>query len=324
MPLLLRPDIDMKETHLPSRLILPGSLLAALASLSPSGHAVTPEAAPEPIVCKSDASWNDPATPRRIHGDTWFVGTCGISALLVTSPQGHVLIDGATPQAGTQIIANIRALGFRPEDVRHVLLSHEHMDHAGGLAELQRATGAPVLAREPAVATLKRGASDRSDPQLLVLDPFPPVSNVRTIADDEVVKVGAIALQAIATPGHTPGGTSWTWRSCENEDCRQIVYADSLTAISDKQYRFSDDAAHPGYVTALRQTLTRVANLPCDILVTPHPSASRLWSRIGPGTNEPLVDTGACRAYSEAAGKRLDARLAEEAAAPVGKHKATP
>jgi len=314
----------MKETNLPSRLILPGSLLAALASLSPSGHAVTPEAAPEPIVCKADAGWNDPATPRRIHGETWFVGTCGISALLVTSPQGHVLIDGATPEAGKQIVDNIRTLGFKPQDVRAIVLSHEHRDHAGGLAELQRATGAPVLAREPAVATLKRGASDRSDPQLLVLDPFPPVSNVRTIAGDEVIKVGPIAMQAIPTPGHTLGGTSWTWRSCENEDCRQIVYADSLTAISDKEYRFSDEAAHPGYVGALRATLARVAALPCEILITPHPSASRLWSRMGPGANEPLVDTDACRVYSEAAGKRLDARLVEEAAAQLGKDEATP
>jgi metallo-beta-lactamase class B len=252
------------------------------------------------------------------------VGTCGISALLVTSPQGHVLIDGATPQAGSQIVDNIRALGFKPEDVRYVVFSHEHFDHVGGLAQVQRATGAPVLARAPAVEVLERGASDRGDPQFLSLEPFAPVAQVRAIADDEQVEVGTLVLQAIATPGHTAGGTSWTWRSCEGGDCRQIVYADSLTALSDKQYRFSDEAAHPGYVAAFRQTLARVAALPCDILVTPHPSASRLWSRIGPGASEPLVDAGACRTYSEAAGKRLEARLAEEASAPAAAEKAAP
>ena len=316
----------MKEADLRHHSTLLTALVASIAALlATAAHAAAISPTPPgPITCAADAGWNDPATPRRVHGDTWYVGTCGITALLVTSPQGHVLIDGATPEAGAQIVANIRALGFKPEDVRHVLLSHEHMDHAGGLAELQRATGAPVLARRPAVATLKRGASDRSDPQLRVLDRFTPVSNVQTIADDEVVKVGSLTLQAIPTPGHTPGGTSWTWHSCDGDDCLQIVYADSLTAISDKEYRFSDEASHPGYLDALRETLARVAALPCDILITPHPSASRLWSRIGPGANEPLVDTSACRAYSEAAGKRLDARLAEEAAAPVGKDKATP
>jgi metallo-beta-lactamase class B len=261
--------------------------------------------------CADDAGWNEPTAPLNVYGNTWYVGTCGIGALLVTSPEGHVLIDGATSQAGGQIVANIRALGFKPEDVRFVLSTHEHSDHAGGLAGLQRATGAPVLARAPAVATLKRGASDRGDPQFLQLKSFPPVGDVRPIADDEVVEVGPLALQAISTPGHTAGGTSWTWRSCEGG-----VYADSLTAISDDAYRFSDDAAHPGYVAMFRETLARVAALPCDILITPHPSASRLWSRIGPGAHEPLVDTGACRAYARKATERLDKRLADETVAP--------
>ncbi|RYZ74707.1 MAG: subclass B3 metallo-beta-lactamase [Lysobacteraceae bacterium] len=264
--------------------------------------------------CAADAGWNDPARPLRVHGNTWYVGTCGISALLLTSPQGHVLVDGATPQAGAQILANIRALGFKPEDVRAIVLSHEHVDHAGGLAELQRVTGAPVLARAPAVPILQRGASDRSDPQLLSLKGFAPVAGVKAIADDDVVRVGPLSLAAIPTPGHTPGGTSWTWRSCDAKDCRQLVYADSLTAISDKHYRYADDASHPGYLAAFRQTLARVAGLECDILVTPHPSASRLWSRLGTGATEPLVDTAACRGYAHKAAAVLDKRLAEEAA----------
>jgi len=294
-------------------------LLSACAPEAPPAGAAAPDApSPTPPVaaaaCRDDSGWDDPATPLRLHGETWYVGTCGISALLVTSPGGHVLIDGATPKAGAQVVDNIRALGFEPTDVKAIVLSHEHFDHAGGLAELQRATGAPVLAREPAVDTLRRGASDRSDPQFLVLESFPPVTDVRAIADDEVVRVGTIALQAIPTPGHTAGGTSWTWRSCEEGDCRQIVYADSLTAISDDEYRYSDDA-HPGVVARFRDTLARVAALDCDILVTPHPSASGLWARIGPAASAPLVDAGACHAYARKARERLDKRLADEAAA---------
>ena len=295
-------------------------LLAACASTAPAaspGEATASGSAPPATACADNAGWNDPATPLRLHGNTWYVGTCGISALLVTSDDGHVLVDGATPQTGTQILDNIRTLGFDPADVKAIVLSHEHLDHAGGLAELQRATAAPVYARAPAVDTLKRGASDRSDPQLEALEGFPAVAVVRTLGDEEVLRVGPIAMRAIPTPGHTPGGTSWTWNACDDagSDCRRIVYADSLTAISDDTWRFSDEAAHPGYVAAFRDTLARVAALECDILVTPHPSASQLWTRIGPRANAPLVDHDACRRYAQGASARLDKRLADEAAA---------
>jgi len=292
---------------------LPSALLASLLMLSSSASAFAADA-PAAKACADDAGWNDPGTPLKVYGNTWYVGTCGISALLVTSDEGHILIDAATPQAGPQILANIRTLGFKPEDVRAIVFSHEHFDHAGSLAELQKATGAPVYARAPAVATLKRGASDRSDPQHEVLEPFAPVDRVVVLDEDGVVRVGPLALHVVPTPGHTPGGTSWTWRSCEGGDCRQMVYADSPTAISDDVYRYSDEAAHPGYVAAFRDTLARVAALECDILVTPHPSASQLWSRIGPNADAPLADRGACRAYAQKASERLDKRLADEAA----------
>ncbi|WP_141453082.1 subclass B3 metallo-beta-lactamase [Pseudoxanthomonas sp. z9] len=295
---------------LPTRVFLPAAAFLLLSALSP-GRAWANDST---ATCPAEPRWDDPATPLRLHGNTWFVGTCGISALLITSPQGHVLIDSGTAAGGRQVLANIRALGFRPEDVRAIVISHEHFDHVGGLADLQRATGAPVLAREPAAATLRRGANDRSDPQFGQLESFAPVANVRTIGDEETVTVGPLSLKSIPTPGHTPGAASWTWRSCDGGECRQFVYADSLSAFSSDQYRFGDEQAHPGYVAAFRQALDRVAALDCDILVTPHPSASRLWSRVGPGASEPLANTNACRDYAQSARERLDKRLADEAA----------
>nr|AMP55661.1 subclassB3 [uncultured bacterium] len=263
-----------------------------------------------PATCATDAGWSDPAQPRRIHGNTWYVGTCGITALLVTGPDGHILIDGTTAEAGIQVINNIRALGFKPEDVRYLLFSHEHHDHIGGLAEVQRATGAPVLARAPAVETLRRGKSDRGDPQFLSLDAFAPVAAVNPIGDRERVNVGSLQLRAVPTPGHTRGSTSWTWRSCEGDACVQMVYADSLTAVSDAEYRYSDDREH---LQAFRDSMRRVAGLPCDVLLTPHPVAGGMWSRIGPGASEPLINSKACREYAETASQRLEQRLKEEA-----------
>ncbi|MER2176704.1 MAG: subclass B3 metallo-beta-lactamase [Stenotrophomonas maltophilia] len=256
--------------------------------------------------------WNDRAPPRRIFGNTWYVGTCGLSAVLVTSDQGHVLIDGGTTAAGPLIEANIRALGFDPHAVKYLLNSHEHSDHAAGLAHLQAATGAPLLARAPALATLRKGRSDRSDPQYL--EPggtFPPVADVAVIGDGEVVRVGPLALTAHATPGHTPGGTSWTWRSCEGARCLDIAYTDSVSAISDAQYRYLD---HAVMVAAFRRGLDTLAALPCDVHLTPHPLGSDLFARLAGDGASPLVDAGACRRYAQNGRAQLDARLKEEAA----------
>ena len=287
--------------------------LAALLAMSTATAAPAARAAAPATACPVNAGWDTPSAPYHVHGDTWYVGTCGITALLVTSPQGHVLLDGGTAKGAALIEANIRAAGFEVEDVKYIVGSHEHFDHAGGIAALQKASGATVAAREPAAVVLERGHADRGDPQLEELEPMAPVAGVRRIADGEVLALGPLRLTAHATPGHSPGGTSWTWRSCEGEACLDIAYVDSLSAISDDHWRFSDPA-NAGYVTAFRDTLDKVVTLPCDILITPHPGASDLWSRVGPAATRPLAGEGACRAYADGARTRLDKRLADETA----------
>ena len=286
-------------------------LLSTLLLAVTSAHAATNDA------CRPDAKWTEPATPKQIYGNTYFVGTCGLSAILVTSDQGHVLIDGGVEEDAPLIEASIRALGFRLDDVRYILNSHEHPDHAGGIARLARDTHATVAAREPAASALERGHGDRSDPQFLSAKSFPPAANVRRIADGEAIKVGPLALTAHATPGHTGGSTSWSWTSCEAERCLHIVYADSLTPISDDAFRFSDEAAHPGVLAAFRQSAETIAALPCDILVTPHPDASALWDRLGDVPTQPLIDADACQRYAARAARSLDERVAKEKGTPA-------
>ncbi|GAA5009368.1 subclass B3 metallo-beta-lactamase [Pseudoluteimonas lycopersici] len=302
------------------------AFVAALASAScttprhaeTAAEAVVPSTGaslPAPNRCADDAGWDDPAIPRHVYGNTWYVGSCGISALLVVSPQGSVLIDGTTAASAPAVERSIEALGVPLHDVRYILGSHEHSDHAGGIAQLQRDTGATVLARAPAASVLRRGSNDRSDPQFAELAPVPPVAQVETIDDGQTIRVGdAIALTAHATPGHAPGGTSWTWTECEGTRCLHMAYVDSLTAISDDAWRFNE---HPDYVATFRHTLDVVAALPCDVLITPHPGASALWQRLPPDATLPLVDAGACKAYSENGRAGLDARLEKERAGQV-------
>jgi metallo-beta-lactamase class B len=274
----------------------------ALAMLALDAHAA----------CKPGAKWTEPAPPRKVFGNTYFVGTCGISAILVTSKDGAVLIDAGVEEAAPLVETNIRALDVKLEDVRYILNTHEHNDHVGGLAALARDTHAIVQAREPGASALERGRGGPDDPQFRLGLTFAPVANVHRIKDGDHVKLGTIDIVAHATPAHTPGSTSWTWTSCEGARCLQMVYADSLTPVSDDDYRFSDDAAHPGYLDAYRKSIAIVGALPCDILLTPHPDASDLWHRLGPDAAAPLVDAGACKRYAATATKNLDARIAKE------------
>lgn len=279
------------------------SLAALLTLLQPSAldGAVLAQA------CEGKDGWNDPAPPAQIHGNTYYVGTCGISAILITGPRGHILIDGATDQASRAIAANVQRLGFRMRDVKLILSSHEHIDHVGGIAALQRLSGASVVARNPAVPALTSGVTQAGDPQHGSLPPFPRVTIGRLVGDGEVVRLGPLRLTAYATPGHTPGGTSWSWRSCDRRRCLNIVYADSISAVSADGYRFS---AHPAYVVAFRESIARIAALPCDLLLTPHPSASNLFRRFATSR---LTNPAACRDYAARGTARLDARLRQEA-----------
>jgi len=262
--------------------------------------------------CQADAKWTEPAPPLHIYGNTWYVGTCGISSILIASPQGHILIDGGVNDAAPLVEANIRGLGFRIADIRYILNSHEH--YAGAIAQLQRDSGAVVVAREAAARAFERGRGDRSDPQLLSIESFAPIANVHRIGAGETLTLGPVRLTAHATPGHTPGSTTWTWESCEGKQCVHVVYADSLTAISDDVYRYSDETQHPGVAAAFRNSIATVAALPCDILLTPHPDASAMWSRLGNNADTALIDHDACRRYAANASGKLDARLAQERA----------
>lgn len=267
------------------------------------------DASPARLVthCAGKDGWSDAAPPARIFGNVYQVGTCGIVALLITSDKGHVLIDAATDKAAPGIARNIEALGFRLRDVKVILNGHEHLDHAGGFATLQRMTGARLLARAPAKAALESGKASADDPQLGMNNLFPGAKVNGILRDRQVVRVGSITLTAHATPGHTPGSTSWSWRSCDKSVCRDMVYADSISALSNDHYKFS---AHPAYVAAFSAGLDRIASLKCDILITPHPSASNLYDRLAGKAR--LVDRSACATYAKGGRDRLEARLAKE------------
>ncbi|MEZ4429603.1 MAG: subclass B3 metallo-beta-lactamase [Nannocystaceae bacterium] len=272
------------------------------------------------IDCPPCAEWNEPREPFAVFGNTYYVGVAGLSSVLIATTEGLVLLDGGLPQSARRIDANIRTLGFRTEDVRLIVNSHEHYDHAGGIAALQQLSGARVVASAEGARALMQGAPTEDDPQRRsgheAANRFPPVAMVDVIHDGEALTVGDVTLIAHRTPGHTPGSTTWTWRSCEGDTCLSVVYADSLNAVSDDGFRFTGDGARPSAVPAFERSIATVDRLPCDVLLSVHPDFSgldaKLTARARGTTPDPFIDENACHAYAAAAAERLARRVAAE------------
>jgi len=267
------------------------------------------------IDCENCAAWNQEQAPFRIFGNTYYVGVHGLSAVLITSPDGHVLIDGDLPQSAPLIAQHVKQLGFKVSDVQLILNSHVHYDHAGGIAELQQITGAKVVASDIAARVLRTGKTERNDPQFEIIQPYPAVSAVEALGARETVNVGKLQLKVIHTPGHTPGGTSWSWQSCEGKRCLNMIYGDSLNAISDDSFKYSGDARYPNAATDMMASIAAIAAAPCDILIAAHPNLTNLLSVIdehGKGDREKLVDPTSCQRYAAAARERFERRLADE------------
>lgn len=278
-----------------------------------------------PHQCEMCEEWNKPREPFRIFGNSYFVGPDGLSAILIAGNEGHILLDGGLEQSAAVIDANIRKLGFKTEDVKIIVNSHGHYDHAGGIAALQRASGATVHASPSGASALERGENTPDDPQFgfgRAENAFPPVTGVKVIKDNQVLGVGNISIVAHFTPGHTPGSTTWTWRSCqparpeadEGTNCLNMVYADSISAVAAPGFKFT---ARPEVVALFRRSITRLSELPCDIVVSTHPAATNLDAKLkqraelkGAGP-DPFVDRG-CKALAATAMKGLEARIAEE------------
>jgi len=211
-------------------------------------------------------------------------------------------------------------LGFRVEDIRYILNTHVHIDHAGGIAALQRHSGAEVVASVEGASALRAGHVPEDDPQFGYekLSVIPRVDHVTTIQDGEAVSLGGIEVTAHRVPGHTPGGTTWSWRSCEQNQCFNIVYADSLNAISSPGFRFTGAHGKSDIVPIFRGSIATVGALPCDILITVHPGFSDVLDHAKKasrgGGAMAFVDPGACRAYADKALQLLEERVSEESA----------
>lgn len=253
---------------------------------------------------ETDDAWRQPVAPFQLAEHTWYIGTQGLAALLIRTPEGAVLIDGGLPQAADMLLRRMRELGVQPHDLKLILHSHAHGDHAGPIAAIKRATGARVVSNAESSLLLARGGSDDIHYGDGIL--YPPVQADRLVMDGESVELGGLRFVAHYTPGHTPGSLSWTWDDVRNGKPVAIAYADSLSAPG---YRLLDNPRYPRIAEDYRRGFAAVRALPCDMLVTPHPDASG-WAPADAANPHPAPIT--CRTYADRAEARFDAQLAAQ------------
>jgi metallo-beta-lactamase class B len=234
---------------------------------------------------------NQPIPPFHIIGNIYYVGASDIAIYLIVTPDGDILLDGGFVETAPQIEANIQELGFKLADVKFILNSHAHIDHAGGIPEMKRATGAKFVAMDGDVPALTAGTS------------FPAATPDRVIHDGDTVKIGSVIMTAHLTPGHTRGCTTWTTTVQDGGKTYNVVFVGSATVLP--QYKLIDrpgiPATYPGMEPDFEITFRVLRSLPCDVFLAPHGSFYSLTDkRVAMAKNpaqNPFIDPAGYQAY---------------------------
>lgn len=258
------------------------------------------------------AAWAQPAAPYRIIGETYQVGTAGLSALLIKTPKGAVLIDVGLPQNAALVEANIAALGVKLTDVKLLLTSHAHFDHVGGLAKLKADTGAQLISTQGERYALEKGVYPGSETTKSF--DFPPVKLDRAVKDGESVELGGLKLTAHLTPGHTQGCTSWSWPVIDRDGSRHTaLYFCSASVAANRLV----PEQYPGIVADYRHTFAIARSLPGDVFLAPHPEffdAPAKQARLGKSGPNPFIDRAGYLALIDAQQADFERQLARQQA----------
>ena len=242
--------------------------------------------------------WTEPFPPHHIAGNMYYVGTRGLASFLITTPNGHILINSDLESAVPMIRDNIEKLGFHFRDVKILLISHAHFDHAAGSALIKKMTGAKYMVMDADVAEIESGGKtdfqygDSPDAQ------FPPIKVDRVLHDGDEVRLGGTILVAHLTPGHTRGCTTWTMKVVEHGKALDVVIVGSPNV--NPGYKLVNNAVYPQIAQDYELTFKTLKSLPCDIFLGAHGNYYDLeskFARLNTGGANPFVDPEGYKSY---------------------------
>lgn len=283
--------------------------LVALAALATSAQAQTVK----DFLAQVTKKWNTPFEPFKLIGNIYYVGTDGIAVYVIQSSQGLILMDTALPEATSQIKANMAKLGFKVTDIKYILNTHAHFDHTGGFAEMKKDSGAQLAAGTKDVPLLEGGyyPGDEKNADLA----FPAVKVDRPMNEGDKITLGDITLTAHATPGHSPGCTSWEMKVKDGNVERDVLFFCSGSVALNK---LVGHPTHPGIVEDYRNTFAKVKAMKPDVLLGPHPEVYGMQDKraqMRDGAPNPFVKPGELATYIATLEKDFDVQLAKQTAA---------
>lgn len=260
---------------------------------------------------ETDRSWNQPVDPFKIAGNVYYVGANEITSYLITTPKGHILIDGGFKETVPLITANITKLGFKVEDVKYLLNSQAHYDHAAGLADLKALTKAKMLASIEDAKLLARGGKD--DPNFGDRFLFDPVIADKTFADGWKLKLGGTTMTANITAGHTKGCTTWTTTVNEGGKKLEVIFVCSTTAPG---FKLIGNEKYPDIVSDFENTFKRMRTMKVDIFLSAHASQFEMEEKLAKlraGAKEnPFIDPKGYLEFLDGTEKAFRDRLASQ------------
>lgn len=204
-------------------------------------------------------SWNQPVKPYRVIGNIYYVGASEVTSFLIVTPKGHILLDSGFFETVPQIKQNVAQLGFRLADIKILINSHAHYDHAGGLALLKQLTGAQLMASQPDAQLLAQGG--KGDFHFGNRLSYPPVAADRILRDGDKIELGGVSMIAHLTPGHTKGCTTWTMKVNEGLKQYHVVFVGSSTVPG---YKLVNNRAYPTIAADYKQTFRVLKSLPAE------------------------------------------------------------
>lgn len=213
-------------------------------------------------------SWNLSVKPYRVIGNIYYVGASEVTAFLIVTDKGHILLDSGFFETVPQIKQNVAQLGFRMADIKILINSHAHFDHAGGFALLKELTGAKLFASQAEADLLARGG--KGDFHFGDRFSYSPVTADRILRDGDTVELGGITMTAHLTPGHTKGCTTWTMKVREGSRQYDVVFVGSTTVVPG--YKLVDNANYPTIADDYELTFRVLKGLPCDVFLASHGS----------------------------------------------------